>query len=253
MKQVKILSIENATHDVAHIITEKPKNLVFLPGQAVDVSINTPSWEDELRPFTFTSLPTDNHLEFFIKVYPEHKGVTAQIGLTYDLNNKFSLSANLLYERKGLKTKFRTSYYDPSKDTNNCMCTTSIGFSENNSNLDYLIFSALIGFEPSNTHLYFGAGPFVGHLFKARTKTTNLWDNSYYYTNAIDSFRRTDFGLNLSIGYTIKLNEMMHFRIQLSDNIGFINISNSSLKTTTNSFSASLGLTFNVNSFVSVP
>src|SRR5690606_25640774 len=80
MKQVKILSIENATHDVAHIITEKPKNLVFLPGQAVDVSINTPSWEDELRPFTFTSLPTDNHLEFFIKVYPEHKGVTAQIG-----------------------------------------------------------------------------------------------------------------------------------------------------------------------------
>lgn len=175
-------------------------------------------------------------------------GVTAQIGLTYDLNNKFSLSANLLYERKGLKTKFQTSYYDPSKDTNNCMCTTSIGFSENNSNLDYLIFSALIGFEPSNTRLYFGAGPFVGHLFKARTKTTNLWDNSSYYTNGIDSFKRTDFGLTLSIGYTFKLNEKMHFRIQFSDNIGLINISNSSLKTTTNSFSASLGLTFNVNS-----
>ena len=175
-------------------------------------------------------------------------GVTAQIGLTHALNNKFSLSTNLLYERKGLKTKFQTSYYDPSKDTNNCMCTTSIGFSENNSNLDYLIFSALIGFEPSNTHLYFGAGPFVGHLFKARTKTTNLWDNSYYYTNTIDSFKRTDFGFTLSIGYTIKLNDKMHFRIQLSDNIGLINISNSSLKTTTNSFSASLGLTFNVNS-----
>ncbi|MCX7549985.1 FAD-binding oxidoreductase [Xanthomarina sp. F2636L] len=72
MKQVKIISIENTTHNVAHITTEKPQNLEFLPGQAVDVAIKKPSWENELRPFTFTSLPTDNHLEFFIKVYPEH-------------------------------------------------------------------------------------------------------------------------------------------------------------------------------------
>ena len=79
MKQVKILSIENVTHDVMHIKTEKPQSVSFSPGQAVDISLNKPSWEEELRPFTFTSLPTDNYLAFHIKIYPEHNGVTEQI------------------------------------------------------------------------------------------------------------------------------------------------------------------------------
>lgn len=80
MEQVKIISIENATHNVVHIKTEKPQDVLFLPGQAVDVSVNKPGFEEELRPFTFTSLPSDDHLEFFIKTYPEHNGVTEQIG-----------------------------------------------------------------------------------------------------------------------------------------------------------------------------
>ena len=79
MKQVKILSIENATHDVVHIKTEKPQGISYLPGQAVDVSINKPNLEKELRAFTFTSHPSDEYLEFFIKTYPERNGVTKQI------------------------------------------------------------------------------------------------------------------------------------------------------------------------------
>ncbi|MDQ7917635.1 FAD-binding oxidoreductase [Mesonia sp. MT50] len=80
MKQVKILSKKNATHDVVQLRTQKPKDLSFLPGQAVDVSLNKPEWKEELRPFTFTSLPQDDYLEFHIKIYPEHDGVTEQIG-----------------------------------------------------------------------------------------------------------------------------------------------------------------------------
>lgn len=80
MQQVKIMSIERATHDVVHIKTEKPQGVSFLPGQAVDVSLTKPSWEKELRAFTFTSLPSDEYLEFFIKTYPTHNGVTEQIG-----------------------------------------------------------------------------------------------------------------------------------------------------------------------------
>lgn len=79
METVRILEIRKDTHDVMHIITEKP-NLSFTPGQAVDVSIVKPEWEEEQRPFTFTSLPAEDHLEFFIKTYPDHKGVTDQIG-----------------------------------------------------------------------------------------------------------------------------------------------------------------------------
>lgn len=80
MKQVaRILSKENLTHDVLQIIAEKPSNIHYLPGQAADVSINMQEWEKELRPFTFTSLPSDEFIEFSIKIYPEHKGVTNEL------------------------------------------------------------------------------------------------------------------------------------------------------------------------------
>lgn len=80
MKDVNILEIQNDTHDVVHLKTSKPSGISFVPGQAVDVSVNKKGWEKEVRPFTFTSLPEEDHLEFFIKTYPEHKGVTEQIG-----------------------------------------------------------------------------------------------------------------------------------------------------------------------------
>lgn len=79
MKKARIISIENDTKNVMHIRTEKPQGISYLPGQAVDVALSDPNWEKELRPFTFTSLPSENYLEFFIKTYPDHHGVTEQI------------------------------------------------------------------------------------------------------------------------------------------------------------------------------
>lgn len=78
MKQhhVKIKSIKNITHDVLQVVTEKPKNYNFTPGQATEVAINRKGWENEKRPFTFTSLPDIDLHEFTIKTYPLHKSVT---------------------------------------------------------------------------------------------------------------------------------------------------------------------------------
>jgi ferredoxin-NADP reductase len=76
---VKIKSIENLTHDVLKIATEKPMGLIFSPGQAAEISINKNAWREEKRPFTFTCLPEDNYLEFSIKTYPSHKGVTNEL------------------------------------------------------------------------------------------------------------------------------------------------------------------------------
>ncbi len=76
---VKIHSIKHITHDVLQIVTEKPQNYNFSPGQATEVSINKNGWKDEKRPFTFTSLPIDDVLEFIIKTYPSHKGVTNEL------------------------------------------------------------------------------------------------------------------------------------------------------------------------------
>ena len=75
----KILSTEFATHDVKWIIIEKPAGYTFKPGNATDVSINKPKWKYEKRPFTFSNLNKAEVLEFFIKSYPDHKGVTNEI------------------------------------------------------------------------------------------------------------------------------------------------------------------------------
>jgi ferredoxin-NADP reductase len=76
---VKILGIKEVTHNVKSFKIEKPANYTFVPGQATDVSVNKPGWEKEKRPFTFTSLNEYPYLEFTIKRYADHNGVTNQI------------------------------------------------------------------------------------------------------------------------------------------------------------------------------
>lgn len=76
----RILSVEKVTHDVKRFIIEKPEDFTFTPGQATEVSVNKEGWKEEKRPFTFTSLNEQPELEFTIKIYPEHEGVTEQIG-----------------------------------------------------------------------------------------------------------------------------------------------------------------------------
>lgn len=78
--KVKIINIENVTHDVKAIKFEKPKGFNFIPGQASDVSINKPGYAEQKRPFTFTGLNEWDYLEFNIKIYNEHNGVTKEIG-----------------------------------------------------------------------------------------------------------------------------------------------------------------------------
>jgi len=76
---VKILKIERLTHDVKRFEVEKPKGYTFMPGQATEVAINNLIWKNERRPFTFTGLNDAPNLEFVIKTYPSHKGVTDAI------------------------------------------------------------------------------------------------------------------------------------------------------------------------------
>jgi ferredoxin-NADP reductase len=79
---VKILECSYISHDVKMFRVEKPKGFIFIPGQATDVSINLPGWTDKLRPFSFTSLNEWGFLEFIIKIYDDHEGVTHQLGKT---------------------------------------------------------------------------------------------------------------------------------------------------------------------------
>lgn len=73
---VKLLETRRVTHDVKQFRVEKPTGYSFTPGQATDLSINKPGWKDKKNPFTFTGLNDDPFLQFTIKRYPDHHGVT---------------------------------------------------------------------------------------------------------------------------------------------------------------------------------
>jgi ferredoxin-NADP reductase len=77
---VKILDATNVTHNVKRFTLSKPENYHFKPGQATDIVINLPMWKEERRPFTFTCLNDWNTLEFTIKIYSDHDGVTNELG-----------------------------------------------------------------------------------------------------------------------------------------------------------------------------
>ncbi|NHE55920.1 FAD-binding oxidoreductase [Cyclobacterium plantarum] len=78
--QLQILEKKQVTHDTYSFKVEKPGGYRFQPGQATELSLLKEGWEEEKRPFTFTSLPSDDFLEFTIKTYDEHEGVTKRLG-----------------------------------------------------------------------------------------------------------------------------------------------------------------------------
>lgn len=73
-------SIDALTHNVFRLRFDKPEGFDFKPGQATLLRLDRDGWRDKKHPFTMTSLPEDDELEFVIKSYPEHNGLTEQIG-----------------------------------------------------------------------------------------------------------------------------------------------------------------------------
>jgi ferredoxin-NADP reductase len=78
--QLNILDKHTITHDTYAFKVEKPKGYSFVPGQATELSLLKEGWEAEKRPFTFSNLPKDDYLEFIIKTYEDHEGVTKRLG-----------------------------------------------------------------------------------------------------------------------------------------------------------------------------
>lgn len=67
------------THDVKRFIVSRPEGFSFTPGEGVELAIDEPEWRDEARPFTPTSLTDDRVVEFTIKGYPQHDGMTRRL------------------------------------------------------------------------------------------------------------------------------------------------------------------------------
>jgi cytochrome-b5 reductase len=76
LQTVTLLMSEFVTHDVRRFLVSRPPGFTFQAGQGVELVINRPGWQDERRPFTPTGLADDKVLEFTIKSYPAHEGMT---------------------------------------------------------------------------------------------------------------------------------------------------------------------------------
>jgi len=76
---LELKDIKPVTHDTNHLVFKRPEGFDYEPGQATDFALDKNGWREEKRPFTFTSLPDSDTLEFVIKSYPSHDGVTEQI------------------------------------------------------------------------------------------------------------------------------------------------------------------------------
>ena len=76
---VRILKTDFITHDIKSFTINKPDDFEFEEGQDTNLAINIPEWNTKPRPFTPTSINEDLVLEFIIKTYPEHNGVTNKL------------------------------------------------------------------------------------------------------------------------------------------------------------------------------
>lgn len=70
---------EKVTHDTFHLTFHRPPEFEFEQGQATELAFQKDGIKSEGRPFTMVSQPGDATLEFVIKSYPDHEGVTAHL------------------------------------------------------------------------------------------------------------------------------------------------------------------------------
>lgn len=76
--EVYITSKTRLNHDVAQFRLGRPGEYEFIAGQAIELLLPEPETKGP-APFTFTGLNTDSFLELTIKIYEEHKGLTAAL------------------------------------------------------------------------------------------------------------------------------------------------------------------------------
>ncbi len=74
--KTKIRDMNYLTYDVIQFTLEKPEGFNYSAGQAVEITLDDPKFKNDWAPFTMTSLNKDEFIQFTIKIYTEHNGLT---------------------------------------------------------------------------------------------------------------------------------------------------------------------------------
>jgi ferredoxin-NADP reductase len=89
--EVKILELIKLNDTINIVRVERPENYIFIPGQAVGISMKKNNLIQTKRIFTFTGLPEWNFLEFIIKTNNKGTGLAAELN-TLNTGDKLFLS-----------------------------------------------------------------------------------------------------------------------------------------------------------------
>lgn len=79
MQKTEIIAVARVTHDVKRFTLKRPATFRFEVGDATELALDEEGMRDDGHPFTMTSLPDADHLEFTIKGYPDHNGMTEKL------------------------------------------------------------------------------------------------------------------------------------------------------------------------------
>ncbi|MDP3668936.1 MAG: 2Fe-2S iron-sulfur cluster-binding protein [Telluria sp.] len=88
--KAQVVAIEDATHDIKRLILRPSRPLAFSPGQYAMLQF-TP---EHIRPYSMASLPSDNELEFHIRLVPDGR-VTGYVAQELKLGDLVRVSGPL--------------------------------------------------------------------------------------------------------------------------------------------------------------
>ncbi|RTY94993.1 porin family protein [Flavobacterium sp. GT3R68] len=166
------------------------------------------------------------------------------INLEYLIKQKWSLKAELNYERKTQKADNRIEITDNDGFTTVHEFTTKKKY-------DYLVVPIMLkySFTEKNSY-YLNGGPFIGYLIKS--KITSEFNSTEFNTDdrdTTDNNKKMDFGVSVGLGKSFTLNQKSTFYIEIRENMGLSNTSKVDVwnggSVKTNSLNLIAGYSFN--------
>jgi len=194
---------------------------------------------------TFSSFSQENNVSFGINLGGTYSSIRGNgfanknssdldylvgISLKYQLNDKFSLLGNINYENNTVFYDQIVRYdengnlviYGCTFDNPNCAPTFKIS-----TKFQYLTLPILIryNFDEFFNDFFINGGVFISYLID----TSNYIDGEKNDLDFNSLFKRFNSGLSMGIGYQIEINAKIKLNLELRDNFGLINISNTTL------------------------
>lgn len=159
--------------------------------------------------------------------YSSKLAFSASLFLQYKLNDHFSLRIEPGYSKKGYNTSYDSTFYENGYPTR-----ILIDFPIT-ANFNYLTMPILVRASIGKKIKYFiNAGPCIGFLLSQNTiYNYGVVDYEKPKYNTINNYKTLDLGITSGLGMSIPMKNIFSFSLEFRNNIGLMNISNSSNST----------------------